>query len=584
MLKPEYSLFLGKTSETVFSGFVTENNLFLIVEIEGGTNESGAHFLSLIKEQMQRAAVSSLAQFESLITSSIKKANLSLGVSVAASYVHNDIAYLMTLGEGTIFLKRETEFAPIIHGNSNASGPVVKDDLYVLATKRFVGLFSSQEQLKKITVKNDVFTVVDAIYEEITDKEDVGITALFFSPLEVPQDMDVRDNEAVTVEEGASSSILSVKKSNGIKFPFRVPEGNSKRVLTVIAVAVIFIILIWSVVLGYGRRAEAELNKKVETTKVQVASQLGEAEAVHVSNPSHSLELIAEARREVQQLKDLSKGKKMEEVAALEKLITEKEGQITRKSEKTAEEFYDLSIDMKGATAAQLFVDGEVAVLPDKARKTAYLLSLSKKSLDKRIANEVGQASLFAHYEDNVYLFIKDKGIFTLSAGNRVKKIIDSDKDWGDVTALQIYNGNIYLLDSGKNDILKYLVAENGYSAKQSYFKANVDVRAANSLAIDSALYVGLPDDVVKYNGGLPTDFKTTYPDGAVSIEKIYTNDELQKVYVWDKENGKVYILGKTGEYDQQITSSIIKTATDFSVSGENLYFLSGSKLYSVHL
>jgi hypothetical protein len=103
-------------------------------------------------------------------------------------------------------------------------------------------------------------------------------------------------------------------------------------------------------------------------------------------------------------------------------------------------------------------------------------------------------------------------------------------------------------------------------------------------MAIDSAVYVDFPDKVLKFNGGLPTDFNTKYPDTNVSVEKTFTTDSLQKVYVWDKDNGLVYILGKTGEYEQQVSSSIMKTASDFAASESSIYFLSGSKIYKVSI
>ncbi|MEO6508792.1 MAG: hypothetical protein ABIO02_02465 [Patescibacteria group bacterium] len=582
MLKTEYSLFLGKTSDQFFSGFITENNLYLVVEIEGGTNQTGTMFLTILNERLRNTTVNSLDDLESAVRISVHMANLPLGVSVAAMYVHKNGAYLMTMGDARILLRRGKEVAEIIHDSSTASGHIQKDDLYILGTKRFTTLFSAKEGFNKLLIANDVFSVVDSIYEHIADADDSGITALFLSPLEAATEL-VSIPPSVMMEEGENTNIVTAKEESGFKFP-KLPIHTSKKTLTLAVVAIIFAVLIWSVVLGYQRRTEAQLTEKIQKTKESVVSKMNEAEELYASNNTHSLELISEAKTEVRDLKTSAGDKKMAEVEAIDELVTQREDQITKKEEKSAQEFYDLSLDTKEAKANKIYMESDTTALLDKSKKTVYILSLAKKSLDKRTAAEVGQSSLIGLYEGSVYLFIHDKGIFTLSGANKLKKIINADKDWGTVVDMRIYSGNIYLLDTEKNDIYKYLVAENGYSTKQSYFKSDADIQNAKSISIDSALYIGMPDEVIKYNGGLPTNFRTKYPDESVSVEKVFTTEALQKVFVWDKDSGTVYVLGKTGEYEQQLHSSIMKTATDFAVSGDTIYFLSDSKIYTVKL
>jgi cytoskeletal protein RodZ len=584
MLKPEYSLFLGKADETIFSGFVSENGVFLIVESEGTPNEAGIAFLNRIKGALLSKTIVHLADFENIITESVRAANLPLSVALSACYLHENIAYLVTLGEGTLYLKREKEFVNIIHGSENASGPISKDDMYVLATKSFTSLFSSDAQLKKIALKNDVFTVVDSIYEEIGEKKDNGITALFLSPLEAPEAQAEVPSQVVTVEEGGDAAVLSVRQKPKFNLSLKVPGGGSKRILTVAVVVIIFGILIWSVILGYHRRTETELSQKVQTAKEKITSDLDQAANIYSNDSTHAVELITDAKTQLKQLQDAVGTQKKEDVDKLSQFIDQREAQITKKEEKTATEFYDLSVDTKNATAQHFVVNGDIAIMPDNSAKTVYILSLSKKSLNKRISSEVSQASLFSYANDLVYMFIKDKGIYTLSDGNKAKKVVDTDKDWGDIVDMQLYNGNIYLLDAGRNEIYKYLANDSGFSSKQSYFKSNVDIRSATSFAIDSAVYISQPDSVLKFNGGLPTDLKTTYPTGSVSVQKVFTSEDLQKVFVWDKDAGTIFILGKTGEYDQQVQSPTMKTATDFAASDTNLYFLSGSKLYTIQL
>jgi exopolysaccharide biosynthesis predicted pyruvyltransferase EpsI len=66
----------------------------------------------------------------------------------------------------------------------------------------------------------------------------------------------------------------------------------------------------------------------------------------------------------------------------------------------------------------------------------------------------------------------------------------------GRIGDLAIYNGNIYLLDKGKNKIYKYLAGEEEFSNKIDYLKSGEStvLKEATSLAIDSSIYIGFPN------------------------------------------------------------------------------------------
>ena len=95
-------------------------------------------------------------------------------------------------------------------------------------------------------------------------------------------------------------------------------------------------------------------------------------------------------------------------------------------------------------------------------------------------------------------------------------------------------------------------------------------------------LYIDAENRIDKYSAGVPEKFSTTFPDKQVHINKVITNTELDKVYAWDKDNSKVYILGKDGAYLAQVQSSIFKDGTDLTVFEGNAYVLKHEKMYEV--
>ncbi|MEK7091190.1 MAG: hypothetical protein AAB887_01625, partial [Patescibacteria group bacterium] len=65
----------------------------------------------------------------------------------------------------------------------------------------------------------------------------------------------------------------------------------------------------------------------------------------------------------------------------------------------------------------------------------------------------------------------------------------------------------------------------------------------------------------------------------------IYTDDETEKLYVLDATDGRVVVLAKTGEYQNQYTNDEMKGATGLVVDEKagKIYLLVGSKVYEIN-
>jgi hypothetical protein len=204
--------------------------------------------------------------------------------------------------------------------------------------------------------------------------------------------------------------------------------------------------------------------------------------------------------------------------------------------------------------------------------------------VSKRTSTDIHAATLVGLDANTVFLFIPGKGMYSIDADNKQKKVIDNDPDWGRITALGIYSGNIYFLDTGKDTIYKYLVSTDGYSNKLSYFSTgkSLSIQNAQSMGINGSIYITLSGSLLKFTSGLQDGFSTTYPDSDVHIAKVITPEDSDHVYTWDKQKGVVYELSKEGTYQRQTKSSIFKTATDIAVVDSTIYSIQGSKVYSV--
>jgi hypothetical protein len=240
-------------------------------------------------------------------------------------------------------------------------------------------------------------------------------------------------------------------------------------------------------------------------------------------------------------------------------------------------------VESKDVNGSILSLDKDNIAVLDSKNGYIYTLSISKKSLEKTTAAEIKSASLLGIFKDVVVFINPSQGIFQAKAG-KVKKVADKDSDWGDLADLKLYNGNIYALDRGKDEIYRYTMIEAGYSNKSSYFKSGqaMSLKNATSLAIDSSLYISLKSEIVKFTAGVKDDFATSFPDPTINIAKVYTNKDIEKVYALDKTKGSLYVLGKNGTYEREIKSSILVKATDFVIFENVAYVLADQKIYKV--
>ncbi|MCX6732418.1 MAG: hypothetical protein NTV98_02665, partial [Candidatus Roizmanbacteria bacterium] len=159
------------------------------------------------------------------------------------------------------------------------------------------------------------------------------------------------------------------------------------------------------------------------------------------------------------------------------------------------------------------------------------------------------------------------------------------ETQWSAISSMQVYNGNIYLLDGGNNALYKYAVTTDGYGDRVSYFKGSyADMDANSTFAIDISVYVANKDAVVKYTAGLRDDFKMTIPGEGISLTKIITHTDQTELYLWDKKNGTMYITSRDGLYKKQVASTYFTQATDVEVYNNKAFLLKDTKLYSIDL
>jgi hypothetical protein len=581
MWRTQLAVYLGRETENGFFGFIVpsesegKGNFFLILDIkEGAAKEHGREILSLIKNNLASQTIDNLSSFENFINEEIKKQNLPTGLSLAAGFLSGNIFYLKTIGQGVVFVRRNNKLTKIIQGENTASGFVEKDDFFVLTTDRFISLFG-EDHLSRIFDHKNPNQIVESLAPEIKIESDEGAVALFLQ----------FSKEETEYAPEKKPKIQFIFPNLFQKFKQYQQEGGKKRTLTIGLVILIIIILFWSVGLGVVRRQEGLVNKKINKSKELITQKLDQAEEVAFLKLARAQSLVGEAKTELNSLKK-EVGDKRKEIEEISNLIKEKENKIVKKEDKNFSEFFDLTVDKKEARGTKLYLNEDILAILDKDQGIIYLLSLTKKSLEKVSNSEIKSSTLIARYQENTFFYVPTKGVYRIDENNKVKVVINFDKVWGKIGDISIYNGNIYLLDKEKNKIYKYMVGEAEYGSKNDYLKSeeSISLKDATSMMIDSSLYVGFPDYTAKFAAGARETFKTSFPDEDFSLNKVITSKDLEKVYSWDKQNGSLYILSKNGTYERQVQSSILVKGEDMVIYDNVCYILIKEKIYEVNL
>jgi len=573
MFKQELGFYLGNEKPDGFSGFVDENNLFLTVEIEVGiTPDIGRELTFYIREKIRLLKIENLQQFDIFISNIIKEKNLPSGFSFSAGYLKGDIFYLKTINQGKIYIRRNNKLVLLIDSDKTASGFIKIDDVFVFTFSNFVRLLGGEEGLNNKFDHRPIPKIIDEITPELLTKDDQGTAALFLQLKKIEEQEKPIDN---FFEVPKKLDLALNIKSYYLRF-------GQQKILTFITVFILGLILFWSVGIGVIRRKSESNQKKINLTKELISQKLSQAEEVSFLNMSSALSLIADSKDEANKIKK-ELGVKSYELSGIDKIISDSENKILKKEEKKYSEFFDLTVDDKNAKGDKIYLNDDNLLVSDKSRGVLYEFSLTKKSLDKDQSIEIKKSSLIALFEDKKYFYVEGAGVYQMVDG-KAKKVIENDKVWGKIIDLVVFNGNIYLLDQGKNEIWKYMSVESGFGGKNSYFQPDqsFNLSSVNSFSIDGSVYIAGDSIMFKFTSGLQDAFKTNLPDDNIDVNKIFTTKDLEKVYLWDKKRGAVYIMGKKGDYQEQINSKILSTASDLVVYKNSIYVLQGSKIYRI--
>lgn len=519
--------------------------------------------------------------------------------SLSLASISGKVLYILGVGEMTIYLKRDDKLSLLSSLGSGQiiSGFLTEGDKLLFATKTLVD-FLGDDLSKALSLTPDSFE------EEITARlgtaslEKDGLAGLV---VEIDREADVEDIPNITQESEPSynpspqESKLIIAKDIAQKALKKAlltrayfPKTNRGRLILGILLLVIL-----GLGVGYKYKASKEVQNNAQFNQALSSAKddFSAAKSLSSLDPAGAKNKLDSAKSEI--AKALIIKPNNSEALDLKKQIDDNSSQILKQASVSQFPiFLDLDLVKKNFRADKMSLSGNKLLLMDPAVKTLVLIDISKKS-NQILAGEdqLGEGKGFSLNGGLAFVYSKDKGVLRIDTTNqKLTTVAKADPDLGTISDIYGFAGNVYLLDSAKNMIWKYIATSDGYSDKREYLTTDTKLDLLNSLRmqIESSVYVlKSGGEIIRFTRGVKDNFSIGGLDKNIKDPKsFFVSSDTDNLYILDSGNSRLLILTKTGAYKGQITGDKFGSASDLVVdeAGKKVYLLDGSKIYSVDL
>jgi len=529
------------------------------------------------------------------------------------------VLYLAKRGRGQVRIWRGGKLFSLLSSFSpalqTASGFLKEEDVVVLGTEEFFEAVS-EGTLRASLQQGQLSEAVEMIAPLVHGREENSKMGAAWIKAEVKsqklkvqsqeteeekerkEDIEDKEDKIRVGEKDLKGLVLSLRerlrgfsfkrrKGLGVSVREKKPQRPVKK--TALSVAVIFLVLLGlSVFLGSRRKKETHQFVTESALLEKVAYNLEEARGLVELNPLRAKSLLNEAEDLLGEYR-LENEQVSEEFLGFQSKVADLLAEVSKEYQiESADIFFDFSLVKEGFSGESVGLAGsELAVLSEN-KEAVVGLNLEDKSAeilaggdDVEGVNKIGAVVPWVFLANNKSLKVIDKV---------EKEKIDEEKlEDMETVSLVGFGGNAYVLDKKGGQIWRFAGLEDGLASPRGYLKGEeFDFSEAVSMAIDGSVWVLFSNgEIVKYTRGLKDAFSIAGLDTPFSEEiRLFTNEDVESLYVLDKLNTRVVVIGKSGEYRGAYIWSGIAGARDLVVSEElgKILLLTGDRIYGINI
>lgn len=485
--------------------------------------------------------------------------------------------YIVICGEGAVYVKREGQYAKVLDTSGAIAGVVQKGDVCILLSKACRAILSEQE-LFGIFDHLSADVLAEKLTLSLQGKEVIcGCAALLFEVKEVQQD------EAPQAPKTQLSSLKRYIRN------IRHIKQTPGMWITLLLIGIFCI----SIIMGIRRELVSKHDEKVQAVVQEAERMYEEGEALLELNGVKGRERLMGAKALLAPLAEIVTNKTKEEryISDLYGRITSSLTTAMRIYTQEPYEFYDVALLKLGGSVSAIGLSADTLVIGDSSQKAVYALSVSSKT-GKIIGGGTGFENISAvDAQGNMVYVLTPNGVHQISQETKnTKLVINKSNEWGNVKTMIMFGGNVYVLDTTKSRIWKYIATESSFSEMKEYLNPDTlpDLSRATGMAIDGSVWIGTTDGTIqRFTQGKENTFvhKGVDPPFGKNLT-VFTSDETKNVYVLDALTKRVVVLDKDGIYLAQYVWTIEITPNQLVVAEKQgkILLLAAGKLYSIDL
>ncbi len=512
---------------------------------------------------------------------------------------------LATGGSGIIFLKRAGTIVELVGDGNAAQGPPERGDEYILTTNEFLDLIGGLEGLSYYFLHYTSAEVVEMMKTYEDQSVVCGFVAIQYGTkhenapikpsVETPQQTH-SDTVTSVVSEDASivstestqvpikRNIIDVLRIRLLSFTqMQMFGGKSRRILLLLIPAVLLIFFFSRSVSNVSNNTSRKTDT-IDRIQELVSAKLKEADTEAFVNITNVEKTLSDARKILAGVSPRDQQVYADAIAKLTAQINAKEQVVMRISATKPKEYFDLQMIDKDASATDIdYAEGSFSILDSKKGKI-YIVDSARRSHQILSSDKYKGATQITSTGRYVYVLTAKDGIY-LAEKDRSTQVVKPDAKWGKVTDMKAYTGNIYVLDAQGKNILKYQgVDEKTFGDISPYLVAELqgNLLSNDRLAIDGSVYAAGKESVVKFTTGRKVDFKLLVPHRQIAISAIYTDPDLEQLYLYDTKNQALYSMSKEGIFDRQwiVPGQVIAVAA--SDKGSKVFAATSRHIYEI--
>lgn len=541
---------------------------------------------------------STLNHFKNELSSQFIQNTLTLTV------VHYKKVFFASYHTSHIIFQRQNKICQIISGQEyqfeNSCGEVLDGDKILICTNDFfqnIGFPKLKTSLaeKNLQAIEEIF--LSELYTLNNQPNLAGaLIEIHFDDTENnPSSIDSSDTQEVIFPVNSTGLFNSTFKPSFVKKIFSRNSGYishhdvspiiKRKKINLFIGALLLIGLIVSFYFGYQKNQEKKIESEYQTFKLDLNKKISESIAIKNINLDSALNSAKDANIILEKIQILKVH--ISEVQALKKQVDEL---LTQTGQAPTASSHDIFLDLKSIFNDHQFskftyINNEIILIDSIAGSIDSVDVSTNKTKNILKSPQVKNITSFNQNNGSIY-YVSGNMLYVVDQGAANLKI-DFNKLGFTISDISFWNGVLYVLDSSKSKIYKFVPSGSNFDSGAAWLKEGSKIDSNTiSLSINSSIWLlSESGNIRSFTRGIEDKINFSSSNISQSGKKIISSIDAGIIVTYDKQNF-VYLYKNTGDLISKYNFSD-KKIVDITVNEKDNYvyiLVDDQKIYSIKL